>query len=326
MCQGQLRKLGTSNLEKAERYHDERNFTQSLRYSDMALIKLKQLKARPLEVIELLSRALTIKCDALKLTDQITEALECAKERYTLWATTNMRNVGMLFAAFTLIELCIHANQYADAELYARTAYEMITNDSDVFILVDQQQECLATSSQLLAQATRWLAHDGGIASEQKQKAGEEAIALARKALEIHTQQHGADDVRVANDAGILADVLKYFNGSGDDEIIRLYQQAITIVTRVEGSSSLNIAVGKNNLGGAYFARADAAQEANDLNRQVTNLELASTHYRESARIFRNNHHTDAGDRATSRAIGVEEILQRIRIFQARASAAKTKK
>ena len=61
----------------------------------------------------------------------------------------------------------------------------------------------------------------GGIPAEEKQKAGEEAITLARQALEIRTQLHGTESVEVALVMGVLADVLNYFNILNNDEVIR---------------------------------------------------------------------------------------------------------
>ena len=50
------------------------------------------------------------------------EAMETAKERYSMWAMTNIRNPASILAAFDLIECCIHVNEYVDAEMFARTA------------------------------------------------------------------------------------------------------------------------------------------------------------------------------------------------------------
>ena len=145
----------------------------------------------------------------------------------------------------------------------------MIVNDNDGIIPSDQRESLLADGSYWLSRATFFLAQAGGIPPEEKQKAGEEAIALARKALEIHTQLEGTESHRVATDMRALAGVLDYFNDVDDDEVLRLHEQAIAITGRVEGSSSANVAVGENNLGSAYHKRAARAQVANDLDRCI---------------------------------------------------------
>ena len=158
------------------------------------------------------------------------------------------------------------------------------------------------------------MAKSGGIPSEEKQKAGEEAIALIRKALEIDTQLYGAESDEVAVDLNSLASILAFFNDVNDDEILRLYDQAIAIYGRVQGGLSPNVAISVNNLASAYDGRADRARDANDLDRCVVNLELALTHYREAARIYRAINHVDAADRSSQRASRVEEKLIQVRI------------
>ena len=50
-CEGYLRKQGNALVEKAKGYDRERSYPQALRYADMALIKLNQLKDHPVELI-----------------------------------------------------------------------------------------------------------------------------------------------------------------------------------------------------------------------------------------------------------------------------------
>ena len=313
-CQGRLRKLGETHLQKAIGFHQERNLSQMLHFSELALTMLKKLKARPLEVIIIIDNAMGIKYTALNFMDRKKEALECAKERYSLWAAGYMRHHGMLFAAFPLIEGLIHNKEYEQAHLIASTAYEMIINDTDNIIPESVRQGFLAQGSQLLGRSTYWLAVSGGIPSGEKQKAGEEAIALLRKALEIDTQLHGTESDAVADDLSTLANVLKYFNDVDDDEILRLYDQAIAIYGRVQGGLSPNVATSENNLATTYGQRADRARDANDLDRCVANLELALTHYRESARIYRAINHLDSADSTAQRAAEIEEILIQVRM------------
>ena len=58
-CDGRLRKMGMDYLDKAKGFERENNWSQVLRYSDLAATKLKQLKDRPIEAI---SDALDFKC------------------------------------------------------------------------------------------------------------------------------------------------------------------------------------------------------------------------------------------------------------------------
>ena len=319
-CPGHLRKMGMAHLEKATGFQRERNWAQSLRYAELALTKLKQLKDRRLETVEIIDDAFACKFTALQRMDRQNEALECAKENYTLWAMNHMRNPRMFEAAFGLIQSCIHNQAYEDAALYAHTAHEMVVNDADGIIPSDQRESLLADGSYWLSRATFFLAQAGGIPPEEKQKAGEEAIALARKALEIHTQLHGTESAHVALDMCGLAGVLNYFNDVDDDEVLRLYEQANAITSRLEGSSSVNVAVGENNLGIAYYKRAKRAHAANDLDRFMANMELALPHYREAARIYRAVNHIDAADRSLRLAVEIEENMRQIGIAKAAAT------
>ena len=312
--------MGMAHLEKAQGFDREQNWVQSLRYADLALTKLKQLKDRRLETVKIIDLALRCKFNALQFLNRQNEALECAKERYTLWAMNHMRNPRMFRAAFALIQSCIHNNEYEDAALYAHTAYEMVVNDADGIIPSDERESLLAKGSYWLSIATLTLAQAGGIPLEEKQKAGEEAIALARKALEIHTQLHGTESLGVAADIAALAGALNYFNNVDDDEVLRLYEQAIAIYRRVEGSSSVNVAVGEKNLGNAYHKRAIRAHAANDLDRWMANEELALPYLREAARIYRAVNHVDAADEALRHAVEIEENIRQTGIAKAAAT------
>ena len=313
-CQGRLRKLGEAHFQKAREFDRENNWTQTLRFSDLALTMLKKLKARNLEVIILIDGAMTFKGNALKFMGRDKEVLECAQERYSLWVAGYMRHYGMLNAAFFLIEALLSNEEHEQAHLIANTAYEMIINDTENIIPEDRRQYFIAQGSRMLGRATFQLANSGGIPSGEKQKAGEEAIALARKALEIDTLLYGTESDEVAGDLITLARILAFFNDVDDDEILRLYDQAIAIYGRVQGSLSLNVAISENNLASAYGQRADRAWDANDLDRCVANLELALTHFREAARIYRAINHVDATDRSSQRATRVEENLIQVRM------------
>ena len=309
-----MRKVGMANLAKAKGFHDQHNWVQSLRYGELAATKLKQLKDRRLETVQAISDALICKFDALQYMARHREALECAKERYTLWAMNHMRNPGSMEAALSLIQSCIHNKEYEDAERYARHAYFMIAEMTDNFIPADQRPKFLADVSHYLASSIYRLAKAGGIPPEAKQKAGEEAIAHARKALEIHTHLNGIESADVAMDMGALASALDYFNNVDDDETLRLIEQSIAIFSRVEGSSSMNVAVHEGKLANAYRQRAQRAQNANDLDRELANAELALPHLCEVARIYRAINHVDSADEAFRQVASLEKRIRRIRI------------
>ena len=298
---------------------------QALRYSNLAATKLKQLKDRRLETVQLIDDALRCKYNALNFMGRYREGMEFAEERYTLWAMNQMRNSGSIYAAFALIESCIQNNEYEDAERYARHAMFMINDMADNFIPSEKRPRFLADGSNYLARAVLHLAEAGGIPPEEKQKAGEEAIVLARQAFELRTQVYGTESNQVAGAMLTLADVLDYFNNVDDDEILRLYEQAIAIFSRVQGSSSVNVAAGKGNLGKSYHNRAGRARVANDLDGCLANLELSLPHYRETARIFRVINPVDKAETALRSIAGAEEHMRRVGIARAAAAATATR-
>ena len=320
-CDGHLRKVGMINLAKAVGFHREQNWVQALHYADLAATKLKQLKDRRLETVTRISQALTCKFDALKFMGRYREAHECIKECYTLWAMNHMRNPGSMKAALGLIQSCLHNKEFEDAEHYARHAYFMIAEMTDNFIPADQWPQFLADASYWLARAILKLAQKlaGGIPQEEKQKEGEEAIELAHKALEIHSQRHGTESAKVAADMVLLADILDHFNNAYDDETLRLREQSIVIFRRVEGSSSPNVAVGEEHFGCAYVIIAEQAKAANDVDRCIANYELALPHLHEAARIY--SAINRVGDSTLKIVAGVEASLQRIRLAKAAADA-----
>ena len=201
----------------------------------------------------------------------------------------------------------------------------MINDMTDNFIPSDQRPRFLADGSHWLARAIFFLDMAGGIPPEEKQKAGEEAIVLSRKALELFTQLYGIESAHVADDVSLLADVLGYFNDVDDDEVLRLYEQAIAIYRRVEGSSSPSLVIKEDNLGITHETRAKRAQAANDLDRCMTNLEQALPHYREAARIFRAANIVDGAAMALRKVAQVEKDMRQIGIARAAAAAVATR-
>ena len=323
-CDGHLRKVGKANLAKAESFDRESNYVQSLRFANLAATKLKQLKDRRLETVEFINDAMVCKFNALNFMGRYKEAMACAEERYTLWAMNQMRNPGSIYAAFGLIQSCLHNNEFEDAEHYARHAMFMINDMTDNFIPSDQRPKFLAEGSYYLSRAIRRLAQAGGIPPAEKQKAGEEAIELARQALKLHTQVCGAESTEVAADIIVLADALDYFNDVGDDEILRLIEQSTAFYSRVEGSSSSNVAACKNQLGGVYSSRAKRAVAVNDLDRCLANLEMALPHFREAVLIYGTNNHVDKANNALRNITRTEENMRQVGIAKATAATTTT--
>ena len=315
-CQGHLQKVGMAHLKKSAGFYRDYDHVQTLRYSELALVKLKQLNDRPIEAID---EALTLKFDAFSRMGRNREALECAQERYCLYQTKHTHPPA-INASFALIESCIHNNEFVDAVLYARSTWETITLSRDSRIPDDELQWFTAQGAYFLAQAIFKLAMSGDIPPEANQTAGQEAIGLARRALEIHTQLHGLENEDVANDLSLLADTLDYFNNVDDIEVLRLYEQAIAIHSRVEGMLSVNVATCENNLAEAFRERATRARAANDLHREQVNLELSLPHYREAVRIHRANNHLENADDSAQAVVEVEEELRQC--IAARAAAA----
>ena len=312
--------MGMDHLNKAEAFRRENNWSQALRHSDLALTKLKQLKDCPLEEI---SFALNCKCTAQGFLGKNREQLECVKEWYCLW-NTKPTDVGAINAAFFLIQSCIANKEFVDAHLYASTLYEIINHKHDNKIPEDQRQSYIAKGAYYLAAATLKLAQNGGIPPEKKQKAGQEVIVLARKALEIHTQLYGTEDDDVSNDMSVLAEALDYFNDDADEvEVFQLYEKAKTIYARLQGSSSVNVAVIEEKTGGAYCKSAKKAHDANDLDREVANLNLALQHFVESARILQAINRLDEADRLASTIVDIEELLRKCSVGRAAAAATK---
>ena len=274
-CQGHLRKIGMAHLQKAVGFERDRNWMQTLRYSELALVKLRQLNDRPIEAID---DALSHKFNALNRMDRNREALECAKELYCLYLTSHTHPPA-INASFALIESCLHNEEYEDAALYARTTWETITLSRDSHIPDNQRQWFTAQGACYLARAMLRLAEHGDIPPEANQAVGQEAIALARRGLEMHTQLHGLEHHLVANSMRLLARALDYFNNVDDDEVLRLYEQSMAITSRVEGGVSVNMAVGETNLAIVHYSRAIRAHTANDLDREMANLEKSLPHY-----------------------------------------------
>ena len=321
-CEGHLLKIGNAHQAKALGFWLANNSVQALRYSDLALVKFNAMKKRPLESV---SEGLSIKCTVLQELDRNVEFLQCAKDKYNLWALARgPAHPKTIDAAFFLINALSLNKEDEDAYFFAHTLWEIIhtNNHVDNDIPGEQRQDYVAIAAEMLAKATYQWAESGGIPPEEKQKAGEEAIALARESLEIRIQLYGTENKLAAAAMGSLAQVLDYFSDNGDDEALSLYQQSIAIQSRVSGSASVNLSGNEFNFGNAYFRRAEKALDANDLEQYAANLELALPHYHEAGRIARAINHNDIADSALRMIADVEERLRKIGIGRAAATAA----
>ena len=179
-CEGHLLKVGSAHLDKANGFLRDRNWTQALRYSDLALAKLNVTKERPLHTLHMFGTALAIKYKALQNLVRYAESLQCAKDNYNMWALARGPAHPMTIdAAFILINALLHNKEYEDAEFYARTIWEIIHTNKhrDNDIPGEQREEYVANAADLLAQAIYRWAKSGGIPPEEKQQAAEEAIA-----------------------------------------------------------------------------------------------------------------------------------------------------
>ena len=190
----------------------------------------------------------------------------------------------------------------------------MINEMTDNFIPADQRSIFLADGSYYLSLSILRFAENGGIPPEEKQKAGKEAIELARTALQLRTQLHGIESAKVAMAVGTLAEILDYFNNADDDEVLHLHEQSISIYRRVESSSSANVGVALNNLGMAYTHKANRAMDAKDLVRCMANYDLALPRLLDAARIYRAVNRMGAADNALRIVAQIEEDMRRIRI------------
>ena len=248
-CPGHLRKVGKAHLVKAKGFDGAQNLSQMLRHADLlAAAKLIKMKDRPIEDVD---KALNYRYSALLFMGRYRDALECAKEWYCMYPT-NHTHPPAIEASFAVIESCLHNNEFFDDALYSRTLWETITMSRDSHIPDNKRDDFTARGASELARALWQLAVHGDMPAEEQKETGVEAIMLARRALEIHKQLRGVEHERVANDMGTLAGILDYFNDVDDDEVPCLYKQAISILTRLQGKLSANVAACLANMGATY--------------------------------------------------------------------------
>ena len=314
-----FRNLGNRFLIKAYDLRREQKWQKVPHCCDLALKNLKLLtEDRPLDAI---SEALSMKCTALGFMGQMKEALLCAQEWYKLRVMAHgPAHPYTIEAAFELIESLIHNGEYSEADKYAFNLHEIIVNGNnhkDNDIPDDKIQLYLARATSMKARATFRLAAAGGIPPKEKWEAGQEAIALARSSVEIY-KKDGGNRRDVAISVGSLAMVLEYFSDGGDDdEVFSLFKQAIGISTRVQGHVSQNVATSMLNLGNAYTQGAGRAMSANDVDKAVTNLGFAISHFNEAAMIFRQIDRMECAGKAAQCIAFVEKKLRQIAIIRA---------
>ena len=307
-CPGHLLKVGMSNLVKAKGFDRANNWLKSLHHAILAATKLKQLQERRVEDID---KALQMKYQALACLGRYKESLECAKEWYCMYPT-NHTHPPAIRASFAVIESCGFNKEYFDAALYARTLWETITMSRDSHIPDSQREDFTARGAFELARALWQLAEHGGMPPEEKQKAGEEATMLARRALEINTQLRGTESEPVASSMCGLASVLDYFNDVENDEVPRLFEHSKKIFEKAHGSLSANVASCSVNLGNTFKRKASRAEAAQEVDRCVASLEISLLHYREAARIYRAINQVDRADELARQIVVVEKSLRQI--------------
>ena len=86
----------------------------------------------------------------------------------------------------------------------------------------------------------------------------------------------------------------------------------------------MNVAVSKQSLGNSYDRRARRSVAANDLDRELVNLELALPQYREAARIFGSINLVDTANEASQSVTRIEKNIRQVRIQIAARTAAAT--
>ena len=315
-------KVGMAYHNKVIDFLKARNFEQVIRCSDLALGKFNAMKKRPLEDVSLM---LAFKCESLQNSGRFAESLQCAEEKYNLWAVARgPAHPSTIEASFYLVE-CLQLNKKVeDAHLFAHTIWEIIhtNNHVDNDIPGENVQDYIATAALLLASAIYRLDESGGLPPAERQKAGGEAVARARQSLEIRTRLYGAENGLVATAMSVLAEVLDHFTAYCNDEALRLHEQATVIYRLTLGNLSFNLASCINSQGVANYHRAQ--HTFNDLERYTAHLELALVHFSEAAEIYTAINHVDYADKALKCVHMVERDLQQARTLPAAAAVAAT--
>ena len=305
--------VGRGLLTKAKSFYEANNYPETLRCSSLAM-KFNEMNKRSLEGI---SKALAIKCTALQFLCRHEESLECAVEKYKLWALERgPAHPFTIDASFFLIDCLLSTRKYDDAYHYAYTIWEVIHTNNHVDNDIPGEKRLLYVekSARLLARAIFRLASSGGIPLEEIEKSGTEAIARARQSLEINKQLYGNVSEGVAIATAILADILEYFQKSGDDEIIDLYKLSIDLHRQLHGYMSINVGVNNRNLGITYYNRAEQAHKASNRQQEKINLIQALSYLREAACIYRSINHQDKLKRTLFNVNEVEKKLQQIEV------------
>ena len=247
------------------------------------------------------------------MMDRNKEALECAKEWYCLWLTKHTHPPA-IDAAFALIESCVHNGEYDDARLYAHTTWETITLSRDSHIPDSQREEFTARGAHYVAKSIFAMVQSGGIPAEEKEEAGNEAIARARQALDTFSRLHGIERKTVAMAKVMLAQVLNFFKEEDDDEAIQLFEQSKAIYIQLQGNSSIKVGEIEEDLGALYYNKAKRALEGtNDLHNTLSYVDLSLPRLREAVRIYRSlgrlNKEVDRSIKMTIEIEGLRQLI-----------------
>ena len=139
----------------------------------------------------------------------------CAQERSQLWHMhIHTGYPGALAAMFTQIELSIITNVLDHAENNARIV-QFLSSERTNLLSDAHRPSHIAESSRLRALIILRKAQSGGIPPEGRQKAGEEAIMLAREAVALSVGDPNSivfsiDETLTAQ--RVLHEVIKYFD------------------------------------------------------------------------------------------------------------------
>ena len=120
----------------------------------------------------------------------------------------------------------------------------------------------------------------------------------------------------------VVLQALDHFNDIDDDEILRLYQNSYPIFVRLQGGTSSNVALNEKNIANAYRKRARRAYNADDLDRELDNLELALPHYLEELRIHNANNNMASVAESRRNVTFIEEEILQVRAFITEKAAA----
>ena len=113
----------------------------------------------------------------------------------------------------------------------------------------------------------------------------------------------------------VLAETLDHFDDNDDEEVLRLFEQAKAIHTRMFGSSSSNVATCAGKLIVVYNKIAERAHAANNLDRELANLELVVSQGRRCCTNGRSNRGGNASGCNRKSGGSIDDRLRSVRSF-----------